>query len=78
MIEFDIHCRLCRTRMTLLVRDERARATFEKNGAFCEVCSELGYRSNTPTDALPSPSSANGHPATVPMGSRRRQPGAEG
>lgn len=78
MIEFDIPCRLCRTPMTLQVRDERARDAFEKDGALCEVCYELGYGSRATTDAAPSTSSANGHPATAPIGSLRREPGADG
>ncbi len=78
MIEFDVQCRLCRTPMTLQVRDERARAAFEKDGALCEVCYELGYRSRATTDAAPSTPSANGHPATAPSSSLRREPGAEG
>jgi len=69
MIEFDVQCRLCRTPMTLQVRDERARAAFEKDGALCDVCYELGYRSRVTMPAAPSASSANGHPG---------QPGAEG
>lgn len=78
MIEFDVQCRLCRTPMTLQVRDERARAAFEKDGALCDVCYELGYRARATTDAAPSTSSANGHPAPAPIGSLRREPGAEG
>jgi len=69
MIEFDVQCRLCRTPMTLQVRDERARAAFEKDGALCDTCYELGYRSRVTMHAAPSASSAKGHP---------RQPGAEG
>jgi len=78
MIEFEVQCRLCRTPMTLQVRDERARATFEKDGALCEVCYELGYRSRATTAAAPSTSSANGHLATALIGSPRQKPGAEG
>jgi hypothetical protein len=78
MIEFDIQCRLCHTPMTLQVRDERARAAFEKDGALCDVCYELGYRARATTDAAPSTSSANEHPAPPPIGSLRREPGAEG
>jgi len=78
MIEFEVQCRLCRTPMTLQVRDERARAAFEKDGALCEVCYELGYRSRATPDAALSTSSANGHPATAPIGSPRQKPGAEG
>jgi hypothetical protein len=78
MIEFDVQCRLCRTPMTLQVRDERARAAFEKDGALCDVCYELAYRARATTDAAPSTSSATGHPAPAPIGSLRREPGAEG
>jgi hypothetical protein len=63
MIEFDIQCRLCRTPMTLQVRDERARAAFEKDGALCDVCYELGYRARATTDAAPSKGTVD---ATLP------------
>lgn len=78
MIEFEVQCRLCRTLMTLQVRDERARAAFEKDGALCDVCYEFGYRSRATADAVPSTSSANGHPAAAPIGSFRQEPEAEG
>ena len=78
MIEFDVQCQLCRTPMTLQVRDERARAAFEKDGALCEVCYERGYRSRATTDAAPSTSAANGHPTTAPIVSLGREPRAEG
>ena len=78
MIEFDVQCRLCRTAMTLQVRDERARAAFEKDGALCDVCYELGYRSRATTDAAPSTSSANGHPGAATSASLRRERGADG
>lgn len=78
MIEFDVQCRLCRTLMTLQVRDERVRAAFEKDGALCDVCYELGFRSRATTDAAPSTSSANGHPGTATIASLRRERGAEG
>jgi hypothetical protein len=45
MIEFDVQCRLCGMPMTLQVLDERARAAFEEDGALCDVCYELDYRS---------------------------------
>lgn len=44
MIEFDAKCLSCSKLITLLVRDEQARAFFEEKGALCEACYEASHR----------------------------------
>ena len=76
MMEFDVKCRRCEKPMTLRVRDARARASFEKDGALCQACYKPGYHVGSTPHATQLGSSPNGRPTASPAPSVRKETGS--